>query len=492
MAISFNEIPIDIRTFGSYVEFDGSRAVQGLAAQPHVGLIIAQKRATGTIAADTPTFIASADAALSLFGVGSHGAHMCRAWKDANRGTELWAIALDDDGAATAATFTLTVTGPATADGTFYVYIGGERIAVAVESGDTDSDIATKINAAIQAVYTTAKAGLPVTSSAALAVVTLTAVNKGTVSNGLDVRLNYYQGEALPAGVGVTVAAGVSGATDPDLTAAIAAMGDTQYHTVVHPFNTGANFNTIEAELDRRWGPMTQIEGQAYTAVPGTQAQATAITSLQNSKFVTSVAAQTSPTPYWQWAAAVAAIDAAQTQIDPARPRQTLPITGALPPSTAVIFTREERDNCLRAGAATYVVDAGGRCLIERLITTYQSNIVGPDTTFLDITTMRTLAYLRYSLRIRLAQRYPRHKLASDGTQFAPGQAIVTPSSIRSDILAWFRLLEFNGYVEGYDQFTDDLIVERDGTDPNRVNALLGPDIINQFRVFAGQIQFLL
>lgn len=32
--------------------------------------------------------------------------------------------------------------------------------------------------------------------------------------------------------------------------------------------------------------------------------------------------------------------------------------------------------------------------------------------------------------------------------------------------------------------------MERDRTDPNRVNALLPPDLINQLRVFAAQIQF--
>jgi len=492
MSISFNEIPIDIRTFGSYIEFDGSRAVQGLAAQPHVALIIAQKVAAGTIAANTPTLIPSADAGLTLFGVGSHGAHMTKAFKDANRSTELWAIALDDDGAATAATFTLTVTGPATAAGTFYVYIGGERIAVVVADGDDANTVAASINAAVVAKYTTAKGGLPVTSGVATNVVTLTAKNGGTVSNKLDVRLNYYQGETMPAGVSVAIAAGVSGATDPDLTAAIAAMGDTQYHTVVHPFYTGANFTTIATELERRWGPMTQIEGHAYTAINGTQGATTAFTTVQNSQFVTNFAAQQSPTPIWQWAAAVAAVDAYQTQIDPARPRQTLPVPGMLPPEAPDVYTRDERDNCLRAGAATYVVDPGGRCLIERLITTYQSNIVGPDTTYLDVTTMRTLAYLRYSRRARLSQRFPRHKLANDGTEFAPGQAIVTPSSIRADGIAWFKLLEFNGYVEGFEQFKDDYIVERDGTDPNRINERISPDLINQFRVFAGQIQFLL
>ena len=44
--------------------------------------------------------------------------------------------------------------------------------------------------------------------------------------------------------------------------------------------------------------------------------------------------------------------------------------------------------------------------------------------------------------------------------------------------------------VENLEQFKKDLLVERDATDVNRVNVLPPPDLINQFRVFAGQVQF--
>ena len=109
-----------------------------------------------------------------------------------------------------------------------------------------------------------------------------------------------------------------------------------------------------------------------------------------------------------------------------------------------------------------------------------------------DVTTMRTLSYLRYAVRTRIALRYPRHKLASDGTLFDPGQAVVTPSSIKAELISLFRQWESAGLVEGFDQFKDDLIVERSTTDANRVDMRMSPDLMNQFRVFAGQVQFLL
>ena len=47
MAISFNNIPDTIRTPGSYAEVDNSRALQGLAQNPHKALIIGQKTSGG-------------------------------------------------------------------------------------------------------------------------------------------------------------------------------------------------------------------------------------------------------------------------------------------------------------------------------------------------------------------------------------------------------------------------------------------------------------
>ena len=46
--------------------------------------------------------------------------------------------------------------------------------------------------------------------------------------------------------------------------------------------------------------------------------------------------------------------------------------------------------------------------------------------------------------------------------------------------------------VEGFDQFKNDLIVERNSDNPNRVDILLPPDLVNQLRIVGTKIQFLL
>ena len=48
----------------------------------------------------------------------------------------------------------------------------------------------------------------------------------------------------------------------------------------------------------------------------------------------------------------------------------------------------------------------------------------------------------------------------------------------------------WNGLVEDIRAFKANLLVERDPNDPNRVNVLYPPDLINQLRIFAVLAQF--
>ena len=48
------------------------------------------------------------------------------------------------------------------------------------------------------------------------------------------------------------------------------------------------------------------------------------------------------------------------------------------------------------------------------------------------------------------------------------------------------------GLLEDIDQFITDLMVVRSKVDVNRVNAILPPNVVNQFDVFAAAVQFIL
>ncbi|MEJ1402576.1 MAG: phage tail sheath subtilisin-like domain-containing protein [Candidatus Sedimenticola sp. (ex Thyasira tokunagai)] len=487
MTISMNSIPSNARVPLVYIEFDNSRAVMGTPGIEHKILVIGQRLATGAVAEGVPTRITSADQAEQAFGRGSMLAEMFAGLKQANRYTESWAIALDEDGAGNAATGTLTITGPATASGTLNLYIGGKRIRVGITSGDDSNTIAAAINAAVNA-----DTSLPVTASVVAGVVTLTSRWKGETGNDIDLRLNYYQGESTPAGVAMAIVGMSGGSANPDIATAIAAMGDEWWNSIICPYTDAANLTALETELADRWGPTRMIDGIAYSAFKGTHAETGTFGNTRNSNLLSVMGVGASPTPPWIWASVNAAVAASSLSIDPARPLQTLPLTGILPPVVEDRWTMEERNLILYDGIASYTVDSGGRVLIERQITTYQENAYGvADPSYLDVTTPATLSYLRYATRARITQKFPRHKLADDGTRFGRGQAIVTPSVIRAELLALFRELEEKGLVENFDQYKTDLLVERNADDRNRIDVLSSPDLVNQFRVFANQIQFI-
>ena len=172
---------------------------------------------------------------------------------------------------------------------------------------------------------------------------------------------------------------------------------------------------------------------------------------------------------------------------------QTLPLRGILPAPLAARFSHAERETLLSDGIATHTVDRTGIVALERMVTTYQSAPGGvPDTAYRDANTILTLSFLRASVRQRVATKFRRFKLANDGARFGPGQRVATPSTVRADLIGLFRQWENAGLVESADAFKNGLVVERNAGDPNRLDMLLTPDLVNQLRVTAVSLSFTL
>lgn len=491
MAISFLSIPTNLRVPGVYTEVDNSRASQGPALLPYRGLLIGQKTSAGTVEANTPVRVTSVEQAAALAGRGSMLHLMAKAWFENNRFTEVHILALEDAAAGVAAAGAIALGGAPTAAGTLALYIGGKAVRVGVSSGDATTDIAADLAAAINA-----DADLPVTAEVDgvdTSTVNVTFRHKGEVGNALDLRVNYQDGEALPAGLTATITAMAGGTTNPSLDSAIAALGDEWYQVWAFPYTDATSLTAIEDELADRFGPLRMIDGVAITASNASHGGLGTLGEGRNSPHVSIVATNQSPTPVYEYAAAVAAAVAYYGNIDPARPFQTLELKGVLPPAEVDRFTIQERNLLLFGGIATTTVTAGGRVRIERLITTYKENAAGAaDTSYLDLNTLLTLMYLRYDFRTYILNKYPRHKLANDGTRFGAGQAVITPKIGKAEAIAKFRQWENLGLVENITQFKNDLIVERNAQDPNRLDFMLPTDLINQFRVAGVQIGFLL
>lgn len=486
MPISFDSIPAALRTPGVYIEFNNELAGAGSLQQKVV--VIGQRLSTGTMVAGVPTRITSESQAVLLAGRGSMLTTMLRASINAGRDTELWAIALDDNTTSTAATATCTIAGTATANGSVYLYIGGQRVVVSVSSGDTAADIAEAIKNKVEADH-----DLLVNAAFSAGVVTYTAKNNGEAGNTIDIRHNYYDTEAFPGGITCTLSEMTGGANNPDISTALTALGDDWYHWIVMPYTDTSNLTSLKAELDDRWGPMRQLGCRAFAAYRGTHAETATFGNAHNSPHLSVMGTNLAPQPPFVWAAINATVAAASLAIDPARPLQTLVLPGLLAPALAKRWTREEHNTLLTDGIATYRVGSDGTVRIERQITTYQTNSAGlDDASYLDINTPETLERIRYEQRALIAQRYPRHKLAADGTRYGAGQPIVTPVLIIAELMALYREMEARGWVEGADHYKDTIVAEINADDPNRLDVTDQPNLVNQFRVYAQKTQFIL
>jgi phage tail sheath gpL-like len=488
MTIGMDTIPGAgaLRKPGVYSEIDNSKAVRGPQPVSYRRLLIGQKLAAGLAAADTLIRITSPAQADIQFGKGSMLAGMVRAAMAIDTYTELQVLPVSDNVAGVAATATLAFTGPATASGTIELMIAGRRVSVGVLSGDAATAIATAVVAAV-----TAADDMPVTATASTGTVTLTSRHKGEAGNTLDARVNYYTGQVLPAGVAVTISAFAGGSGNPDLAAALAALGDEWLHVWGVPYSDAATLATVKTELNSRFAWDREIEAHAFTAARGSQGSLASLGNSHNNPHLVIMMANDEPMPAYEKAAETMAIAALYVAIDPARPVQNLQYAWCLAPAAADKFTNKERNLLLFDGVTTSKVNNDGTMVVERLITTYKTNTAGGnDISYLDSETLFTLMYIRHDWRDYILRKYPRHKLADDGTRYGVGQPVVTPVVLKAEGISKFREWERLGLVENMADFKANMISERNESDPNRMDTLFPPDLVNQLRIVANKIQF--
>jgi len=503
MPVSFNSIPANWKMPLYWVEVDPSMA--GYPRSRLTSLLIGTKSSDGAAPANVPVAVPSQADARALFGYGSMLDGMVEAFTKNNFAQELWVVPIDEAAAGTAATGAITVTQAAISAGTLPLYIGGRRVQVSVAAAEAVEDVADKIEAAINA-----DPSMPVTALAGtLGAVNLTAKWKGIEGNEIDVRLAYggaLAGERVPVGLVVTIPPGhrlTGGAGSPDITTALTNLGDEIYEYVATGYTDSVSLTALEQEYgfgdNGRWGWLRQLYGHVFAAYKGVEVTNdkgyAALLDLgpENNSGVLSILGieANAPSPPWVWAAAYAAKAARALLNDPARPLQTLALDGCLPAPKHQRFTRTQCNNLSGVGIATQGVNDDGVPAILRESTTYQKNLYGQgDDAYELVPTLATLSALFRSQRFAITSKYPRHKLADDGTRFGAGQAIVTPKIIKAELIAQYRADEFLGRVENAQAFKQNLIVERDPNDPNRVNVLYPPDLINQLRIFAVLAQF--
>lgn len=471
---------------------DGSKA--GNLSVAGRALLVGQMLAAGTAAASVPVPVGSVALAAQMFGVGSQITRMAAAFFKGNTTQQLWALPVVEPSAGTAATGTIVIGGTLTNSGVLTVYIAGQVVAITVNSTDATTLVATNLAAAI-----TALTDLPVTASAASSTVTLTAKWKGLTGNDITIIPNYggvANGEALPAGLTATVTAMASGAGNPDFTSALANIQAIGFDYVAMPFTDSASMTSWSTEYGfgptGRWSYTRQQYGFCVGAYRNNYASTITFGLGQNAPVLSTMAVETdSPSPMWEWTAAYCARASQAFSDDPARPLQTLEMPGILPARVQNRYSPAQLNSLVNSGMAVQDVAPSGNPQIMREQTQYQLNQYGQaDTAFGLLTVLSTLAELLRRMASAITTKFPRVKLFPDGTKLSPGQAAVTPSDIKAELISEFNNAMFDGLVADLPDFVANLIVQIDNNNPNRIQVLWPPQLAGQLRQFEVLAQF--
>ncbi|SMB46833.1 Mu-like prophage FluMu tail sheath protein [Serratia proteamaculans] len=489
MTVPFNRIPSNQRAPFFYAEFDNSMANTATAVQRT--LLIGQMLSTATATPGIPQKVSSDSAVAGICGSGSMLHNMMTAYLANDISAELWILPLSDGTTGNAAASgKLQVVTAAAATGVLSLYIAGVRVQLTVVSTDGKVAVAAAIAALINS-----QSKLPVTAAVdgeATDTVNLTAKNKGAHGNSIDIRLNYQGaagGEETPQGMELKITAMASGAGAPALTDALGNLQDRAFDFIVNPYTDTTSLDVMKeflSDATGRWSYAQQLYGHSFGALAGTYGSLSAAGEARNNQHETLLGINGSPTPAYLWAAALTGAIAPSLRNDPGRPTQTLTISGVLAPPLETRFMLTERNNLLYSGISTFTVADDGSVQVEKTITTYQKNKFGDaDDSYLNIETLFLLMFVTRFLRTQITSKFSRMKLANDGTRFAPGSAIVTPNVIRAELIAQYRTLEYNSYVQDSAAFAKTLLVERNSSNTKRIDVLWTGTLIDQLEIFA-------
>ena len=466
--ISFDTIPSSIRVPGRYIEFNTRNAVQGLPQNPQSVLLLAPMLDSGWQAPLEPVQLYSDDEAGDMFGRGSWAQLMVKQAFTNNPYLDLTVIGLPDHSAGVAASGSITLSGTVQTASSVDVSAGGTTVSVAAAAGQSAANIAAKLQTAVN------DADLPVSATANGATLTLTAKSKGEIGN--EIRLAADPGNS---GLQLQTTAMANGAKNAEVQAALEKVAGKHYHIIVSPFSDDANAKALSVHIEQVSNAIEQRGCIGVLGWRGTMATGTAFTAKLNDGRITCAWYKGAAEANGLLAAGYAAVLAAEE--DPARPLNTLEIKGLAITPDAQWPLFNECNSALYNGLTPLTVVAG-KVQIMRAVSTYTKSATNtPDPSLLDITTIRTLDYVRRAVKERIALRFPRDKLSD---RLLP--------KIRSEILDVLLKMEQAEIIENAEANKAKLVVARSPQDANRVNALIPADVVNGLHVFAGRIDLIL
>lgn len=488
--INFGQIPLAPNWLvpGSYLEIVAKYQNVGILPIPARSLIIAQSTSAGT--ATVNTLIQNVTRPITATGLGGPGSQidaMVKAYLDNNQTVPLDIICVPDAVGATAAVWTHTFTGPVTQGGQFAMNIEGQRVTIGSVAGDTATVAATEWAAAINAMPS-----LPVTATAAIGVVTVTAKNKGISANDISFIVSPAAGDVLPPGLACTVAATTPGATNPDVSAALALVSGLWYTDIIVAWQDTTNIGECAAEAIRRFNAMVHLDARFHIGITGTFSQQLSTAHNANSKFVQLPAFQVPGSAPWRLAAAAGGISAQRLTDDPSRQMDQIAMVGIVGPQRANLPDDNEKELLIAGGVPVFHVAADSSVSMHRYVSSYTTDAQGNlDTAWRDVMRQAVSSRIRYDWKAYFRAIYPSNKLAPDDSLAAQTDPTVcTPRRAAATWAARMIAYAKNGWV------VDEINQARAATffiNPNDVNRLdyaIPYTQIGNLMVDAGQLQF--
>jgi phage tail sheath gpL-like len=432
-----------------------------------------------TVAELTPTQAFSDTEAAEQFGYGSIAHLMAKAAFAANRYLDLSTCA-QDDAAGNAAAGDGTVAGTATKSGSAKIDIGYTRIEAAYVKDDPPADIALALQAEMEKYP-----GLPVffaVDGSTPGKINFTAKHKGELGNDIPI-----SAEVTPqSGVTLTITDMTGGTTDPDVASALAVVEGTRYHLIATSLNDETSLGKLVTHLNLVSDATNKLGSRGVFATTGAYASATTLSAAINAgRLIPEWLRYTSATKRqsisYEIAAGFAAIDAFEE--DPAMPLDDRVINGIAPPAVEDRLSPTEIENCLWNGVSPLVVGPTGKVQVVMAITTYTKNAQGvDDPALLEFNVFKVADYLRDAV-------------VDDATKYkaAVGKiAAKTPDRMRSRLINVLRKLEDLEIIEKVEDYLDGVIVERDDSNPGRINEQIPADIVNGLHLVAQRLDIYL
>lgn len=471
--VEFDHIPASLRHPGVYSEYNAKGAVTALPVNPQAVLIIAPSHElTSPFSPPTPIF--SDVEAQKAFGSGSWAHLMVRQALKNNPNLRLTVIGLQDHRAGVSAKGKITFNGTAGGMGTMTFIIAGISYAMSVAKGEADTSLATRAMALINAASDS-----PVTASidetSQNKGLTLEAKVKGEIGNEITLSVKNTVNN-----ITVSLNALTGGQKNAEITSALASVAGEHYNIIVSPFVDNTNATALREHLEAVSSPTAKKPAIGVMGWSGTLATGTTLTTQLNSERLTVVWYKGAVEGNALLAAGYAAV--IDSEEDPARPLNTLEIKGLTLVDSSQIPTFAEFDQALYNGLTPLEV-VNYRVRILRAITTYTKSVTNTDDpSYLDLTTIRTLDYVRHAIEQRIALRFPRAKLVKHKT----------PQAVRSEILDVLYRLQEAEIVESVDEHKAKLIVTINGQDVNRIDTVIPADVVNGLHVVANRIDLIL